>query len=205
MRSVGWPAGPIGSLPRWKTTCAVALLLAVAVAAAWLFLPSAASAGFSPWDRLSGETPGAKVAAFAHDVGRGDEATDLRLWELPSANPSDERFAALAERRAEVTRDLIAAGVRPDITIRSIEWWRTCCEPGVTEDPANAGGARMRVEFVDRDGAAREYVVDVFNRDGAYWGAAAGYPPRHWVIRDVYPDGQPPLFWTWGQGDSRGG
>lgn len=38
---------------------------------------------------------------------------------------------------------------------------------------------------------------DVFHRHGSYWGAAAGYPTRHWALRDVYAQSQEPLFWRW--------
>jgi len=186
------------SLSRWKIASVVALALVTLYAAGWFFLPSDGSRGFSPWDRLTGETPSAKVAAYVGAVARGDEATALRLWELPSTNLPDGRAAALGRRRMDVTRALIAAGVRSDVTIRSVEWWRTCCEPGVIADPGEAGGARLQIQLVDRQGSALRYVVDVFDRDGAYWGAAAGNPARHRVVRDVYPADQPPLFWTLG-------
>lgn len=80
MGLVGLRAGPIGPLPRWKILCVIALMMACAFAAAWLFLPSTGWAGFSPWDRLTGETPGAKVAAFVRPrPGRRGGAAFLDL------------------------------------------------------------------------------------------------------------------------------
>jgi hypothetical protein len=62
-----------------------------------------------------------------------------------------------------------------------------------------AGGARLRVRFADRSGAALDYIVDVFDRDGGSSGARA-LLTRHWVVRDVYPADQQPLYWTWSDG-----
>ena len=62
-----------------------------------------------------------------------------------------------------------------------------------------AGGARLRVRLVGRSGAALDYVVDVFDRDGSSSGLRA-LLTRHWVVRDVYPVDQQPLFWAWGDG-----
>jgi len=53
--------------------------------------------------------------------------------------------------------------------------------------PAGSDLAAVRASLV--------YVFDVFVRGNTYWGAAMGYPPREWLLRDVYPDGQAPLFW----------
>jgi hypothetical protein len=50
-----------------------------------------------------------------------------------------------------------------------------------------------------RGGAEPTYVFDVFNRGGTYWGAALDYPPRQWALRDVYADGEVPLFWRFGR------
>ncbi|HEX5417311.1 MAG TPA: hypothetical protein VFZ25_16725 [Chloroflexota bacterium] len=184
-----------GSL--WKIAGIAALVLALLFALSWLFLPSDSSGAFSPWERLTGETPSAKVDAYVEAVARGDETAALARWELPTWNLPNERTDALRARRLETTRALITAGMRSEVTIRSAEWWRTCCEPGVIHSAADAGGARLTVRLTDRNGATHVYTFDVFNRDGAYWGAAMDFPARHWVVRDVYPVGQLPLFWLW--------
>jgi len=54
---------------------------------------------------------------------------------------------------------------------------------------------RVSVQFLDQQGLPVTYVFDVFHRDGSYWGAAMGYPRRHWVLRDVYLRDEEPLFW----------
>ncbi len=55
----------------------------------------------------------------------------------------------------------------------------------------------MRIQFLDNKGLPFSYIFDVFVQDGPYWGAAEGYPLRHWVIRDVYPEGQEPFYWRY--------
>ena len=57
--------------------------------------------------------------------------------------------------------------------------------------------ARIRVQFLDQDGLPVVTIFDVLHRDGAYWGAAAGHPPRQWALYDVYPRGEEPLSWRY--------
>lgn len=146
---------------------------------------------------LRGERAAARLDAYVRAILRGDGRAAWDAWELPQWELAAGRSAALQKRRQDVTRDLLAAGIRPDYSILHIEWWRTCCEPGVTSDSRSAGGARIQVQFVDRQGQPLAYTVDVFTGDGAYWGAAMGYPVRHWVLRDVYPADEQPLFWRY--------
>ncbi len=168
------------------------LLSGCAYLLGWLFLPSIR---LTLLERITGNTPAARTRAYVEAVLRGDEEAALAAWELPSWELPGGRSAALAERRQAVTCELIAADLQEDFLIRHTEWWNTCCEPGVICDSRNAGGARISVQFLDQRGLPAAYVFDVFHRDGPYWGAAASYPPRHWVLRDVYARGQEPLFW----------
>ncbi|MGC9522047.1 MAG: hypothetical protein ACP5HG_09220 [Anaerolineae bacterium] len=148
-------------------------------------------------EHLRGETPEAKIEAYVDAVLRGDEGAALAAWKAPEEERDDELSDALRQRRQEVTRDLIAADLDPEYMTTRIEWWSTCCEPGPTCDSRNAGGARVHVQFMDRDGLPVAYVFDVFHQDGPYWGAAAGYEPRRWALYDVYPRGEEPLYWRW--------
>jgi len=146
-------------------------------------------------ERITGNTPEARVKTYVRAMLRGDAETAQEAWELPTWELPSGRSAALAERRESVTRELIAADLQDDFLILDTQWWRTCCEPGVICDSRNAGGARVSVQFLDQQGLPVTYIFDVFHRDGSYWGAAMGYPRRHWVLRDVYPREQEPLFW----------
>lgn len=164
----------------------------------WLYGPSPGAAlRATIQKRIRGETPQARVTAYAHAVLRGDQDAALEAWMLPDRELSNGRSDALRKRRQEVTRQLIAAELDADFRIGHIEWWRTCCEPGVTCDSRSAGGARIHVQFLDRDGSPLAYVFDVFHRGGPYWGGAAGYPPRRWALYDVYPRDEEPLFWRY--------
>ena len=148
-------------------------------------------------ERVRGETPQARVDAYVQAVLAGDEEAALAAWTLPGPERSDELSAALRQRRRDVTRQLIAADLDEAYTITDVEWWTTCCEPHATCDARNAGGARVRVQLLDRDVLPVAYVFDVFHRDGPYWGAALENPPRRWTLNDVYPRGEEPLFWRY--------
>ena len=148
-------------------------------------------------ERVRGETPQARVDAYAQAILAGDEEAAFAAWTPPDPERNDELSEALRQRRRDVTRQLIAANLSETYTITDIEWWTTCCEPSVTCDARNAGGARIRVQFLDQDGLPVVTIFDVLHRDGAYWGAAAGHPPRQWALYDVYPRGEKPLSWRY--------
>jgi hypothetical protein len=147
-------------------------------------------------ERVRGETPQARVDAYAQAVLAGDEEAALATWIPPDPERDDELSEALRRRRRDVTRQLIAGDLDEAYTITDVEWWTTCCEPHATCDARSAGGARIRVQFLDEDGQAVLY-FDVFHRDGPYWGAATGYEPRRWALYDVYPRGEEPLAWRY--------
>ena len=150
------------------------------------------------WERLNKETPQAKVTAYIRAVARDDLAAATQLWPL-DCSADNERTIAFCQRRDEVTENLIETGIRQKVTIQSIEWWSTCCEPGVIDTPEDAGLARLHVTV--GNGAQRHnYVFDVQTKGGPYWGAAMDYPVRQWQIRDVYSEGESPLYWKWDTG-----
>jgi hypothetical protein len=143
-------------------------------------------------ERPAGNQPQSQVAEFVQSIIDGDLQKSIALWEIQDADTQSE----LASRRESVVADLAAIGIEPDYLILSIEWWTTCCEPTVTCDSRNAGGARIKVQFLDQHSQPLLYTFDVFAREQPYWGSAAGYPRREWVIRDVYLYDQESLFWT---------
>jgi hypothetical protein len=142
----------------------------------------------------TGNSPQAKVAAFVDPVIRGDKTAAIKLWEV-NGKSNPERQRAIEKRRESVISDLVATKIKPDFMIREIEWWTTCCEPNVTNNSRNAGGARIKVQFLNQYGSPITYIFDIFTREQPYWGAAEGYRPRDWVIRDVYPEDKKPIFW----------
>jgi len=140
---------------------------------------------------VAGETPQAHIRAYLRAVEAQDRQAALAAWTLPA--PERARFAELERRRAAATDELLARRIR-DFTLFEPQWWRTCCEPGLAA-ARSAGGARIRVQVIDAEGEPWQYTFDVFAAEQPYWGAAGGNPYRHWLLRDVYPAGEPPLYW----------
>ena len=124
---------------------------------------------------------------------RRDRQAALKLWDLSAPLP-DGSEPLLQQRRERVTNDLLAMSIT-GYTLFTPEWWTTCCEPHVTCSVRSAGGARVQVQLLDAGGQPLSYLFDIFAREQPYWGDAAGNPPRHWLLRDVYPMEQEPLFW----------
>lgn len=184
-----WPEGSARQVgdtehvrKRLSLAAAVIVAAAVALAAAGVWLDPQLR------ERLARDTVEARVGDYAEAVMRGDSARAVEAWQLDARRPDD----ALTARRASLTATLTGLRARR-YQIERVEWWRTCCEPDVIEDPANAGLARAVVRF-DSDTGSRRYVFDVLARDTVYWGDAAGSPPHHWTLRDVYPTGERPLY-----------
>ena len=160
----------------------------------WLVVQNNAELRYYLLEQPIGNQPHTKVSDFVQAIVRKDNASALQLWEIYDDSPSGTQ-TELVKRREDVISHLIAEGISPDYLVLHVEWWTTCCEPSVTNDSRNAGGARISVQFLNRDGNPILYTFDVFARRQPYFGGAEGYPPRDWVIRDVYTDGQEPLFW----------
>jgi hypothetical protein len=176
MEGVGWRIG--------FTMAALAML-------ALLGQNTSCSSSHRLVEQVLGQTPGAQIASYLAAIAEGDRQRALALW--PVAETPD---AALAARRASITNELLAYSPRLEHRILDVVWWRTCCEPGVIDDPGEAGGARVRVTVSGGNQLAAVYVFDLLV-PGGYWGAAAGYPVRHWDIVDIYPEGAAPLVWIW--------
>jgi hypothetical protein len=171
---------------------AASLVVGMALVGALLIRLSAPQA----WEILTGRTPQARILAFLKAIRQGDREGALSQWQLPEWQEAlPERYAELSRRREAVTEALLAVHLDGDMVILSTEWWTTCCEPHVTCDASNAGGARVHVQVLDDTGAPDAYWFDVFAREQPYWGDAMGNPLRCWVIRDVYPVHEEPLFW----------
>jgi len=162
-----------------------ALVAMIAIGAAWLVLDEQRANVRVIAEHLIGNTPERAVADYAAAVAQRDEPLALARWAVPADAPQ-----ALTARRVTLTHRLLGTA---DQRITQTEWWSTCCMPQIVdEDYARyAGFARVSVEL---DGAP--YIFDViaagqvdrFHDSGA---------PRTWLIRDVYPASDRPLFWTW--------
>ncbi len=150
--------------------------------------------GYSPNMLLEvacGETPQARITTYLRAVEAQDRAAALDAWWLSAAGSGT--FTGLVDRRDRVTDELLAHQIT-GFTIFEPEWWSTCCDPGVICDARNAGGARVHVQVLDKLGQPWSYTFDDFV-DGVYFGEAAGNEYRRWILRDVYPRGDLPIYW----------
>ena len=166
-------------------------LAAFAVPAALAFFALCTSPGRTALDAASGDTPEARIGAYLDALRRGDASAAQAVWRLPERG---YLAPGLAERRDAVTSELLASP--PDsFALDDIQWWATCCEPGVIDDRRGAGGARARATLRFADGRSATYMFDVFARDTQpTWD---GLPARDWVLREVYPATSSPLHFRW--------
>jgi hypothetical protein len=160
----------------------------------WLAIQNNTELRYFLFEQATANLPQSRISAFVQSIVQGDKTKALKLWEI-NGDPSSEQQIALTKRRENVISDLLSAKIEPEYMVLDIEWWGTCCEPSVTNDSRSAGGARIRVQFIDKHGLPILYIFDVFTREQPYWGSAEGYQPRDWVIRDVYPYDQNPMYW----------
>ena len=161
----------------------------------WLAIQNIDGLRYFLLDHPTGNLPKEKVDAFVQSIIQGNKTAAVKLWEIHDQS-SPEQKNAMEKRQEIVISALLSADINPEYTILEIEWWRTCCEPGVINNSRDAGGARIKVQFLGKDELPIVYTFDVFTHDQPYWGEAEGYPPRDWVIRDVYPENKKPLFLT---------
>lgn len=148
-------------------------------------------------ERIFNETPQARIYDFVHAISTDNEKKASNLWIIPEWWNSDfKEFDDLKARKERVINELVNKKISPDFTIENIELWRTCCMPGIINDYKEAGGARIKVKLISENKTELYYTFDIFTRETTYFGDAAGYPVRNWVIRDIYADGDSPIFWT---------
>jgi len=143
------------------------------------------------------QSPEQAVALYAERVMRGAFDDALGVWTPSTARRQQEWTDAYRQRREVVTREL--SMTRPSTyRVVRIEWWRTCCEPGIAEKPEYAGLARVRVAF-EMSSGPREYFFDI-RKDPNCCGPGdplGALQVRYWTLLDVYPTTKLPLQFTW--------
>lgn len=138
------------------------------------------------------DTPERQVARYLAATSAGNEQEALDAW--PTFAGGIHPLPALLARRTEVTRDLASLRVGRSYQVRSIEWWRTCCEPGQIDDPGNAGLARMHVSATDAAGQEHQLVFQVFVKRIAWWGDAGGETVKEWTLYEVHREHETCIF-----------
>ncbi len=173
--------------PRGFVAAVTALLLAALVTS---FLAFCTTPGWQVVAHVSGDTPEARLAAYLDAVGQGDVEGAIETWHI-SGRPG--MYEQLAARREQVTRDL--ARRRPTAVVERIEWWSTCCEPHVIDRRDYATAARAVVRLTFANGAEERYILDVLALNKMP--LLDGLPARDWIVRDVHPPSEAPLYFTW--------
>jgi hypothetical protein len=138
------------------------------------------------------DDPQPLVARYLRATASGDERAALEVWALYERSVGQGN--AIAERRTSTTADLARRRAGARYAITSIEWWRTCCEPGRIDDPHNAGLARVHVTTSDAAGTEHRLIFEVWAKDLVYWGDAAGSPRHEWTLYEVHREDEPCVF-----------
>jgi len=135
------------------------------------------------------DTPERRVAAYLGATSAGNEVAALDAWVPYPSNVlvSDE----LRARRTALTHELSSLRVGATYAVRSVDWWRTCCEPGLVDGESNAGLARMHVIATDRAGSEHRLVFEVWVKTLTWWGDAAGETVKDWTLYEVHREGEP--------------
>jgi hypothetical protein len=164
--------------------------VSVGISGLWLGIQNSSEFRYYLFEQASVHPAQSQVSAFVQSIVQGDKAAAYKLWEV-SGRIDSERQIALMKRRDDVITNLLLAKVEPEYLLRDIEWWTICCEPRVINDSRYAGGARIKVQFIDQHGLPMTYIFDVFTQ----WGSPEPAPDQDWVIEDIYPDNQNPISW----------
>lgn len=156
-----------------------------------LFISSINGTFSSYAEKLMNETPEAKVAAYIQAVSSEDKQSALNLWKVYSGSKD------LEKRKEGITEELISEKISSKFTITNIEWWSMCCASVERVSREKACFARVYAQFPDKNGLSLNYVFDVETKGGCQWMYSSGiFPYRHWEIRDIYSQGQEPIFET---------
>lgn len=153
-------------------------------------------------EKALNEEPEKKITAYIGAVKQGNTNDALAIWELPDPEgwKTSEEFFLLENRRKNLTENFILNGIT-NFEILKVEWWSGfCCmtEPYIVNDTRDGGYVRAYVKLfsdtTDKGDNEYVYIFVLSTRDDSF-GALASYPVRYWVIRDIYPSTQKPLFW----------
>jgi len=159
-------------------------------------------------EQKENKTPQAEIAQYFDAITKSDELKALESWQLLkeedwSLNP--ENYYLLKERRNNITEELIKKKIS-HFQIENIKWRNTDFDIGYFISGADinndcrselADSAQVKVQLTDFDNNKPEYIIDVFVQEiGSKTNKRDYSLLRNWEIRDIYPQGQEPLFET---------
>ena len=170
---------------RRRQVALVAIALLIAAAGAWVYFATPLL-----------DTPQRHVARYLAATARGDVNAALDEW-IVYVSSSDPRFHAsdaLVRERSELTSALASQRVGLPYTITSTDWWATCCTPRPIGEEGNAGLARVHVSASNEKGQTYRLVFEIWVRDLAWNGDAAGEWLHDWRLYEVHEEGRQCLF-----------
>jgi hypothetical protein len=151
----------------------------VALLAGYLWLTQGAGHTVAEW--ALGESPQARLRAYVAAVDRGDREAAMALWR-------SEGLPGCAERRQQVTGELLAMGPGLEYRVTGVSWWAAwCCDGGEVEDPSLANVVRLHVEIGSPQSPARQCVFEVRARTFLGPQAPGEQRVRLWSLADVFP------------------
>ncbi len=157
-------------------------------------------------EQKENKTPQAETAQYFDAITKGDKSEALESWQFLnkedwSLNP--ENYNLLKERRDNITEELIKKKISY-FQIENIKWKNMDFDISSFISGADinnncrselADSAQVKVQLTDFDNNKSEYIVDVFAQEiGSKTNKRDYSLLRNWIIRDIYPQGQEPLF-----------
>jgi hypothetical protein len=159
-----------------------------------------ASAYGSPFGMLEiYVTLSGKLDKYFVSIANNHLQQSISEWRLDDLDIDDEKLSALEKRREQITSTLQELDINAEYSVLDVQIWSPqCCEsrnPGISNSSITAIGARILTQLINKVGKPLGwYVVDVFiaPSEMSSWGE-----PERWYIRDIYPDGDTPLYWSY--------
>lgn len=150
-------------------------------------------------EQQNNETPEAEIAAYMEAVKQDDKIKALEVWQLLKKENINSN---LEKRHDNITEELIERKIK-DFEIINIEWRSGGVyiekDEGILEDYRSdlASGARAQVQITDSNNNKSNYIFDIFV-EGIYPDKTERdyFSLRNWILRDVYPENEKPLFWV---------
>jgi hypothetical protein len=175
MRDIAWRSG--------LTSLVLSLLLILA--------PKVEFTTAQPLFEASRQTPQAQIENYLDAIVHGDRQAALDHW-LPPDGPA----TSIGIRDQAVTDALLAYGPRLNYRLLKADWWHTCYQPALENDPGARGRARVQVIIGTETGPDTIFIFDLLPSDIDH-SQAVGHPAGPWSISDAYPAEERSTGRTW--------
>lgn len=174
-------------------------VLSIILVVAWWYIEGTYGIKELFIEKMTGNTPEVKIENYISAVSNGNKEQALMEWTVLEKDRYKDKSSMLnAEYYSQlnnqlrktgetITQDLISKKINPTYKIQKVEWWSTCCEPHIIENPRMSGHAKFYVELTDSNKTTSVYIFNL-EVPGGYDGGLTSHYVRHWVIDDIYPE-----------------